>query len=1068
MIGQTISHYRVREQIGAGGMGVVYRAYDERLEREVALKVLRPGLLTDEAARRRFRKEALALARLNHPNVATIFEFGNEGGTDFLVTEYIPGVTLDARLAAGALDLQEAIRLATQFATGLAAAHEQGLIHRDLKPGNLRVTPDGRLKILDFGLAQLVAQASEFGATETLTRVQEVAGTLPYMAPEQLRLGTADRRSDLWAAGAVLHEMVTGKRPFEAPTSPVLIDAILNGSPTPPSKINRQVPSGMDHIILKALEKDPSRRYQTASDLRVDLERLTAGVPVSAAPKRFKARIAAVAVLLLVVVAGAGYWFSKRIGRGRSQIRTRRSVAVLGFKNLGGNSGQAWLSTALSEMLTTELAAGEKLRTVPGENVARAKSDLDLPDAETLGTQTLEKISRILGADLVVLGSYLDLNGQVRVDARVQDADAGTTLAEFSESGTEAQMFELVRRLGETLRDKCGAGQVTPEEAESIRASQPVAPDAAELYAQGLAKMRSFDVTAARDLLSKAVDKDPKYALAHEALAAAWSQLGYDEKARQEAHRAYELSGGLPRKEALQIEARFQEESHDWAKAVEIYRSLWTVFPDDPEFGLRLANAQVSAGQGQDALATIGQLRKLPSPERDDPRIDLAEAAAANSLSDYRRDAAAAEAAISKSKQRGSQELEAEGLLRECWALRNLGDPERAKATGQAAGEILGRTGDLRGQARSLTCVGNVLGDQGQLADALKMHEQALALARKIGAQKDIAGALINLGNVQASQQSLDESTRQYKLALELANSIGDKGDVLLAQDNIGANLALEGDFPGARKSFEDSVKTANEIGDQAGVVEALLNLGSMSYVQGDLQGAKRDYEQSLAKASDLGFKSRVALASAGVGDVYRAQGDLRAAEENYQKSLGIHQELGENGGVASTRVSLAMVALENGQAAQAESLARQAVQEFRSENDADQGTAAEDVLAQALMAEQKFDAAQAEITAARKLGARDRQVSISLDITGAELLIRTGKNAAAARELQKIVKRASELHVAEQEWRARLALAQAQLKLGQTDSAHANLQEVKTAAGKSGFQLLVRKAEELEKGAAH
>ena len=214
MVGETISHYRILAQIGAGGMGVVYKAYDEQLEREVALKLLSPGLLADEGARKRFRGEALALARLNHPNIATIFEFGNDDAADFLVTEYIPGITLDMKLSAGALDLEEVIRLGIQLATGLGEAHSQGLIHRDLKPGNLRVAPDGRLKILDFGLAQLAPRPSDSDLTASLTQTQDMAGTLPYMAPEQLRGSVADARTDLWAAGAVLHEMATGKRPF--------------------------------------------------------------------------------------------------------------------------------------------------------------------------------------------------------------------------------------------------------------------------------------------------------------------------------------------------------------------------------------------------------------------------------------------------------------------------------------------------------------------------------------------------------------------------------------------------------------------------------------------------------------------------------------------------------------------------------------------------------------------------------------------------------------------------------------------------------------------------------------
>jgi serine/threonine protein kinase len=299
MVGEKISHYRILAQIGAGGMGVVYRAHDEQLEREVAIKVLPAGLLTEEDARKRFRKEALALARLNHPNIATIFEFGQEENRDFLVTEYIPGITLDAKLAAGPLELDEVIRLGTQLATGLAAAHAQGLIHRDLKPGNLRVTPDGRLKILDFGLAQFAPHPSDLGMTATLTRTQEVAGTLPYMAPEQLRGSPADARTDLWAAGAVLHEMATGKRPFPDSGAPVLINAILNGTPPPPSHSNQNIPSGLDHIVLKALQKDSARRYQSATELGADLQRLIEGTAIAPARKPFPLAISVLACVLL-------------------------------------------------------------------------------------------------------------------------------------------------------------------------------------------------------------------------------------------------------------------------------------------------------------------------------------------------------------------------------------------------------------------------------------------------------------------------------------------------------------------------------------------------------------------------------------------------------------------------------------------------------------------------------------------------------------------------------------------------------------------------------------------------
>ena len=420
-------------------MGVVYKAYDQQLEREVALKLLPQGLLSDEAARRRFRKEALALARLNHPNIATIFEFGNEDGLDFLVTEYIPGITLDTKLSSGPLDTEEVIRLGVQLATGLSEAQSQGLIHRDLKPGNLRVAPDGRLKILDFGLAELAPRLRSDDVTASLlTRPSEYAGTLPYMAPEQLRGAVADARTDIWAAGAVLYEMATGKRPFPESSAPLLINAILNSDPVPTSQINKKVPPGLEQLVLKTLQKDPSRRHQTAFELRSDLERCLAGTLFSQKPKTHLIWVTAL-VFLVVVVGLAGYLVTRTRLRGGRIAQSRPSVAVLGFKGLSSNKQQDWLSLALSEMLTTELAAGEKLRTVLGENVARAKADLALPDAESLAPDTLAKVHNILGANLIVLGSYLDLDGQIRVDVRVQNAPCRWVYSLRSQSSRRSQ-----------------------------------------------------------------------------------------------------------------------------------------------------------------------------------------------------------------------------------------------------------------------------------------------------------------------------------------------------------------------------------------------------------------------------------------------------------------------------------------------------------------------------------------------------------------------------------------------------------------------------------------------------
>jgi serine/threonine protein kinase len=432
LIGQTLGRYRILEQIGAGGMGLVYRAYDEQLERDVAIKVLPPGALANETVRKRFRMEALALAKLNHPNIATIFEFNTQLQTDYLATEYISGMGLDQKLTGAALPEKELISLGMQLAQGLANAHQQGIVHRDLKPANLRLTTDGRLKILDFGLAQLMPKANSSGLTETLPQSQEISGTLPYMAPEQLRGENADARTDIWAAGAVIYEMATGNRPFDEKVSTALAGAILYKAPVSPRTLRPVLSRSLENVILKCLDKDPARRYQSVQELAGDLERLSTGAEISR-PRR-SWQLAASATLALALALSV-FWYLARMGGPRTASASiRRSVAVLGFQNLSGRTDLAWISTALAEMLRTELAAGGKLRTVPGEEIGEVKIGMSLPDTDSFGQETLRKIGKNLSSDDVVLGSYIPLTGdQIRLDLRLQDTAGGATLLAVSE-----------------------------------------------------------------------------------------------------------------------------------------------------------------------------------------------------------------------------------------------------------------------------------------------------------------------------------------------------------------------------------------------------------------------------------------------------------------------------------------------------------------------------------------------------------------------------------------------------------------------------------------------------------
>src|SRR5690242_18252233 len=397
-------------------MGVVYRAHDQRLERDVAIKVLPSGVLADEAARKRFRSEALAISRLSHPNFATVYDFDSQDGIDFLVMELISGSDIDQKVAAGALPEKEIVALGRQITGGLAVAHEHGIIHRDLKPGNLRVTADGRLKILDFGLAQVIQPINLEEPTQSIA-TDTVSGTLPYMAPEQLAGEPPDQRSDIYAAGTVLYEMATGRRPFTEKLATKLTDAILHQPPVTPRAFNAKVSPELERIILKCLEKDPSHRYHSARDLEVDLLRLSSGastVSVSARPDfRTPSKTLRVAVVgTIVLAAGLALLLFKGRGRQAPAATGIHSLAVLPLANLSNDSAQDYFADGMTEELTTELARISALRVISRTSAMQYKG----------AHKPLPQIAKELNADAVVEGSVLRAGNQVRITAQLTRA----------------------------------------------------------------------------------------------------------------------------------------------------------------------------------------------------------------------------------------------------------------------------------------------------------------------------------------------------------------------------------------------------------------------------------------------------------------------------------------------------------------------------------------------------------------------------------------------------------------------------------------------------------------------
>ena len=570
MVGQRLGHYLITEQIGAGGMGIVYRARDERLDRDVAVKVLPAGSVSDETARRRLRKEALALSRLNHPNIETVYDFDTQQNVDFLVAEFIPGVSLDHKLGAGPLREKEIVRLGTQMVQGLEAAHEAGIVHRDLKPANLRTTLDGRLKILDFGLAQDFQPGTDF-MTISKSYAEGISGTLPYIPPEHLQGEKVGPRGDIYSAGAVLYEMATGRTPFQEKSGPLLMEAILNRPPAAPTSVNRQVSPALEAVILKAMDKDPDRRYQSARELRVDLERLSSTtIPaIRKAPGRRKVWTTGIVLTLVAILLAIGY--RTHFLGSKTSPSDRITLGVLPFEVLTSDEDLGFLRVGIADSVITKLASFGRLRLRPTSAILRYEKQQADP----------RQVGQALAADYVATGTVQKTGERLRVSTQLVRISDG--------SSVWGEHYDLARSdllgLEDTIAEKIASAlrvEISTAERERLYRRYTANPAAYELYLKGraeLARLTRESTLAAVDAFESALRQDPNYALAHAGLAmscalmrlryAAEGQVvNWAERAHQEAQRALQLDANLAEAHEA-LAAVYRSAEFDWPRVVE-------------------------------------------------------------------------------------------------------------------------------------------------------------------------------------------------------------------------------------------------------------------------------------------------------------------------------------------------------------------------------------------------------------------------------------------------------------------------------------------------------------------
>ena len=798
-------------------------------------------------------------------------------------------------------------------------------------------------------------------------------------------------------------------------------------------------------------------------------------VPEIAAKPRPPHLLYVISALIVVVALGLGFaWW--RVGKhlnakAASPVAMRQSVAVLGFQNLSGRVNDAWLGTAFSEMLSTELSGGGKLRLVSGEDVANLRMSSPWTQADTLDRVTTARIGDALNSDFLVLGSYAAVgerdHGQLRFDVRLQDAKSGEILTEIAEIGGTDDLFQIVSRVGEKLRDRLGVPRLELADETGVLSSMPHDSEAAKFYAMGISKLRRFDVSAAKDLLEQAITVDPKFPLAHLMLARAWTGLGYEQKRREEAKRARELSGKLPTSDRMLVEGDYYESLGNHEKAASVYHALFELFPDNVEYGLQFAYAEASAGHGSEALEAIHQLRSLPTPASSDPQIDIAEARFSVSKVDS---VSLIHQALTKAWSKGETLLYARARRDECMYLNYSDHAEDAEASCQEAYRIFISAGNRLAAADSLRLLGDNQGTRGQFEGALVSYNRALQVLDGMGGEHEKTGAILNnMAIVYENQGELDKAEELYRKAKTHFEQAGDKQNIVTTVGNLADVSYLRGDLGGAEKLYEQALQASAKL--EPNLPGYLLyRSADLSLTQGRVRDAHRMVGGAIQSLSqEQGNYQGLTSAMVVLGEVLAAEGNLDASRDEFEKTLAIQKKMGAADLADETEEELAELDLLQGHPENAEPVLRNVIAEFEKQHSDPDATSAYTLLSRALLAKGKVDEALKAIKRAAELSGSgaDPALLLPLNIQRARVNAAsegrgsTNALAQARQELRSTVSTAKRLGYYNLEGEARIALAELEMKTSPVPT-RAQLSSLAVEAHSRGLELLAHRAEQV------
>ena len=914
-IGATIFHegdvlggrYEIQKLLGMGGMGAVYKARDMEVERAVGLKVIRPDLASNPAILARFKQELVLARQVTHRNIVRIYDLNEADGVKFITMEFIEGEDLrNMLLRQGKLAPDEAANIMVQVCAGLQAAHAEGVIHRDLKPGNIMRDASGRVVIMDFGLARTLTG-------DGMTQTGMMVGTMEYMSPEQAMGKELDARSDEFALGLIFYELLTGFMPYAAESAIASLVKRTQEPVVPLIKVDANLSPELSEIVCRCLERDPAQRFATVQDLAEELEiwqgkrprtaesmlrrqaatQVVAAPPVKRLPIKWIVAGAAALVLGVGAVVGTHYLSPNRPTTGAVQGPVT-SLAIVPFRNATGDASLDGVGAYLAGALVTDVGQSRSLRTVSSERIRQLLSDLQLGSDSILDGATLKRLGAASDAQVVVWGQYSKLGDQIRLDVSVYDLKRDRVTPLNFQAPNQNALPAAVDKLAQAIRENLSLSASVVKELQS-QAFQPSSKSlpALSAYNQGVDLTHRWDYLDARKHFQAATTADPEFALAHARLAQADSVLGYDSEAEAASRKALELSQNLPFPEKFRIEAIHSWTMRDYPKAIEKFESLAKVSPDDADVRSALGELYLNSGAYDKARDLYSKVLDGNAKSAEAlfgmGRVELQSGYPQRALDYLNR-------ALSLSIQYENDEERALIVHAIGIGYRLLNKPDEALHNFEESIVINRRLGEKAAVARSLNAMGQVMRPLGKFDDALKNYQEALAVRREIGDKRGIADTLIDIGNLYNERGQYPKAMDMYKESLQLERDLGNEHAQSLALNNIGSVYFAEGDYQAALTFYQQALQVREKLKVPADVAETVHNLGDTAVRMGQFEQALTYYLRALDLYRSVDDKRDAAIESHSTADVFRYQGRYGAALKAEEDALKVFRQLQDRG----------------------------------------------------------------------------------------------------------------------------------------------------------------------------